>query len=205
MESFCGGHPRRPRVAAMTVEERIRRLEQQKGMVLATVQGWPAELLAARPADGGWTGLEVLDHLVRTESGICGVVARGLATPQRISLRDRVGFLFVERVFLSRRRVKVPASVEEFILPGEGLELEEIAARWERARIALARVACEAEGCRGGVFRHPVSGWMNFEQVLRLFSAHLVHHEYQLERIEKLAQIEGRGAPVRHQIRSMER
>lgn len=169
----------------MNCDERIRRLEEQKGAVLETVRSWPTELQVWRPADGGWNALEVLDHLVRTESGICGVVARGLAAPQRMSARDRVGFLFVEQVFLSRRRVKVPASVEEFILPGEGLELGDIAERWARARLDLQHVAHEAEGCRGGVFRHPVSGWMNFEQVLRFFSAHIVHHEYQLERIRE--------------------
>ena len=169
----------------MNCDERIRRLEEQKGAVLETVRSWPTELQVWRPADGGWNALEVLDHLVRTESGICGVVARGLGTPQRMSVRDGVGFLFVERVFLSRRRVKVPAAAEEFILPGEGLALEEIAARWDQARLDLRRVAREAEGCRGGVFRHPVSGWMNFEQVLRFFSAHIVHHEFQLVRIRE--------------------
>jgi hypothetical protein len=168
---------------AMNCSERIQRLEQQKSVILAEVGGWPEELRLWRPADGGWSALQVLDHLVRTEVGICGAVAGRLAKPKRIRVRDRVGFLFVERVFRSRRRVKVPASVAKVITPGESLELGEIAERWERCRVGLAQLVREAEGCRGGVFKHPVGGWMTFEQVLRFFSVHMVHHEYQLERI----------------------
>jgi hypothetical protein len=161
------------------------RIEQQKNAVLATVEAWPAELQALRRADGGWSALEVLDHLVRVETEIAAEVAKGLAEPRRLGVRDLLGFVFVQRVFLSRRRVKVPGAVKELVSRRRGLELGEIAGRWERARADLARLGREVEeaGCREGVFRHPVSGWMNFERVLRFFSAHLVHHGYQLERI----------------------
>jgi hypothetical protein len=167
----------------MTIAESIQRLEQQKSAILAEVGGWPAELQMWRPPDGGWSGLQVLDHIVRMEAGICGAVAKRLGRPARIRLRDRAGVAFVDLVFQSKRRVKVPASVAKVITPGESLELGEIAERWERCRVELAQLVCEAEGCRGGVFKHPVGGWMSFGQVLRLFSVHMVHHEFQLERI----------------------
>ena len=167
----------------MRTEERMQRLEAQKDAILAEVGGWPAELQRWRPADGGWSALQVLDHLVRTEAGISAVARVRLAMPQRITVRDRVGFVFVEHVFRSRRRVRVPGSVANVIAPGEGLELAEIATRWKETRENLVDLVCEAEGCRGGLFRHPVGGWMNFDQVLRFFSVHILHHEYQLERI----------------------
>ena len=171
----------------MSTDEWMRRLERQKSEMLAELSGWPADLREWRPADGGWSALEVLDHLVRTEVGICGVVTRVLAKPRRIGVRDRVGFLFVERVFRSRRRVKVPRSVAQVINPGEGLEFGDISARWDRGRVELRRLVdcAEAANCGGGVFRHPVSGWMSFEQVLRFFSVHMVHHGFQLERIRE--------------------
>ena len=168
----------------------MRRLEAQKDAILAEVSGWPAELQTWRPAEG-WTALQVLDHLVRTEAGISAVARVRLAMPQRITVRDRVGFVFVERVFRSRRRVKVPDSVANVITPGEGLELGEIATRWKEARENLADLVCEADGCRGGLFRHPIGGWMSFEQVLRFFSVHILHHEYQLERIRSRYQVHG--------------
>jgi len=153
--------------------------------MLARVSAWPAELQTRNPVEGEWSALQVLDHLVRTERGMCAMSAKGLAAPQKIGVKDRVGFEIVERVFRSRRRVKVPEPVQHLILPGEGLELERIEAEWCEVREKLAKLMCKAEGCRDGVFRHPVGGWMSFEQVLRFFSVHIMHHEYQLERIEK--------------------
>jgi hypothetical protein len=35
-----------------------------------------------------------------------------------------------------------------------------------------------------GVFRHPVSGWMTMPQALAFLSAHIRHHEYQLDRLK---------------------
>lgn len=166
----------------MTAEELLLRLEEQKIAMLAEVSAWPAELLGKPPGDGRWSALQVVDHIVRVEMGITAEVVRGLGDPQRIGIRDRAGFLFVEQVLRSRRRVKVPACVPT-VLPGKGLELREITARWHRARVELERLAGEADGCRGGVFRHPVSGWMSFEQVLRFCSVHMAHHGFQLERI----------------------
>jgi hypothetical protein len=166
----------------MTAEERLRGLEEQKMAMLRGVSAWPVELLGTPPGNGRWSALQVLDHVVRVEMGISAEVVRGLGDPQRIGIRDRAGFIFVEQVLRSRRKVKVPAAVPK-VLPGEGLELQEITVRWDRTRVELARLACVADGCHGGVFKHPVSGWMSFEQVLRFCSVHMAHHEFQLERI----------------------
>lgn len=176
---------RREHLLRMTFGDRIRRLEDQKAAMVAEVSAWPEEVRSWRPADGGWTALQVLDHLVRTETGICGVATKRFEQPVRIGLRDRVGFKFVHAVFRTRRRVKVPESVGRFINPGQELELAEIVSRWDVGREELARLAAHVEqaACRGGLFKHPVSGWISFEQMLRFFSVHLLHHEFQLERI----------------------
>ncbi len=164
----------------------MKRLEEGKAAMMTSLAKWPEELLEVRPKEDSWCALEVLDHVVRVESGITGAVAKGMTEPHPIGVRDRLGFLMVERIFLSRYRVKVPNAVE-VVRPGPSLEMDEIVARWELARGSLAQVAEEAArvGVRGGVFRHPVSGWMSFDQVLRFFSVHMVHHEYQLERIRE--------------------
>jgi len=169
----------------MTIDDWMSGLREQKSALEVEVRGWPEELRAKRPPDGGWCALQVLDHLVRTESGICSAIPAALHKPARIGLRDRVGFAFVERVFQTRRRVRVPRSVVGIIWPGDRLELGEIERRWDAARLELAKAAAAGQRCRGGVFRHPVSGWMTLEQVLRFFSVHMVHHEFQLQRIRK--------------------
>ena len=164
-------------------------LDAQKGSMLTYVGEWPAEWLGVRPAADSWSALEVLDHVVRVEAGITRAAMAGMKEPHPLGVRDRLGFLMVERIFLSRYRVKVPGVVAQ-VLPGRNLELGEIGVRWESARREFLRLTeeCAATGVRGGLFRHPVSGWMSFEQVLRFFSVHLVHHQYQLQRIRKSAE-----------------
>jgi hypothetical protein len=34
-----------------------------------------------------------------------------------------------------------------------------------------------------GLFEHPYAGWMTVEEVLKHFSDHLYHHQFQLERL----------------------
>ena len=154
--------------------------------MLGEIGDWPPELLGLRPALDSWSALAVLDHVVRTETEIARSVMKSLDSPITVPLRDRLGGLMIEGIFLSPLRVKVPGTVT-VVLPGPDLELDEIVARWVMARQTIPRLTeeCTIRGVRGGVFRHPVSGWMNWEQVLRFFCAHLVHHQYQLKRIRK--------------------
>lgn len=160
------------------------RLGEQKTAMLARLEAWPAQLRGVKPAAGEWSALEVLDHLVRTESGITRYATDGLRCPKKVGARDRLGFLLAERVFLSRRKVKVPAGAP--VLPGEALDFSEIRVRWDKAREQLARTVEEArEGYdpKLSVFQHPASGWMTLDQVLRFFSVHIAHHEFQIQRI----------------------
>ena len=164
-------------------------LERQRGALLADVGGWPAAAVAYRPTADAWTAAEVLDHLVRVERGILAAAAQGLASPQRRGVRDRLGCAFIDRLFRSDRRVRVPASVAAQVAPRPGPDLAAVRADWDAARGDLARFLAAlrpGEG-RGGVFRHPVAGWMGVPEVLRFFWVHAHHHGFQLARLRAAA------------------
>lgn len=159
-------------------------LEKQKTEMLATVEGWSATRLAFRPTPGAWSATEMLDHMVKVENGILAGVRQRLKTPHRIGIRDRAGVLLLNRVFRSDRRVKVPASAKE-VMPGDTPDLNSVLQRWSDGRIELADFLAHtpSEQFRGGVFRHPVAGWMSLQQVLDFFSVHIIHHSFQLARL----------------------
>ena len=159
-------------------------LEQQKVETLARVEGWSASRLAYRPATGAWSATEVLDHLVRVERGILTAAQHGLRTPHPLGPRDRLGFWFVDRLFRSDRRVRVPASASA-VLPDASADVDEVRHRWDATRQDLDRFLAplSCADLTGGVFRHPVSGWMSVPQILRFFSVHLGHHGVQLARL----------------------
>ena len=74
-------------------------LESQKRLLLSRVDGWTATRLSYRPSPGAWSVLQVLDHLVRTEEEILALAKQGVSAPHRIGLRDRLGSLFITKLF----------------------------------------------------------------------------------------------------------
>jgi len=159
-------------------------IERQKAELLASIEHWPVNRLVFRPSHEAWCAIEVLDHLVKVESEVIKAARRGLLNPHSIGVRDRLGFLFLDRVFRSRTRVKVPRSATR-VLPDLTCTLDTLRERWLGTRTDLARLLAQVEPAELelGVFRHPVSGWMSVPQILRFFSAHIQHHGYQLARI----------------------
>ncbi len=162
----------------------ISELEQQKTQMLDTLRDWSPARLAYRPAANAWSAVEMLDHIVKVENAITDAARRGLQNPHRIGPRDRLGFLFLDRVFRSNRRVKVPASAS-LVLPDKDLDLQSVTHRWDASRKELAEFVSGVlpEQMQAGVFRHPVSGWMTVPQILQFFSVHIQHHRFQVDRL----------------------
>lgn len=165
-------------------------LETKKSELLDLLGRWPEEYLLFRPADGGWSAVQVVDHLVRTEVEIVAAARRGLAQPHRIGARDRAGTWFLQRVFESDRKVKAPGKVTA-IMPADAPSLSECAQRWEQARRELAALeACvNTAVARQGIFRHPVGGWMTLDGVRDFFAVHIHHHGFQLAALERTAKV----------------
>jgi hypothetical protein len=97
-------------------------LENQKAEILASLAAWPASQLTYRPTPTAWSAAEVLDHVVRVEREILAAALRGVVTPRRRGVRDRVGFVLLDWLFRSKRRVRVPTSVPE-VLPSPNADL----------------------------------------------------------------------------------
>ena len=76
-------------------------IERQKAETLDLIESWPPARLAYRPAAGAWSANEVLDHLVKVEGEILAAARERLQNPHRLGVRDRLGFLFIDRVFRS--------------------------------------------------------------------------------------------------------
>src|SRR6187549_2684470 len=104
-------------------------IERQKAETLALIESWPPARLVYRPAAGAWPANEVLDHLVKVEREILAAARERLQNPHRLGVRDRLGFLLIDRVFRSPRRVKVPASATQ-VLPDPNATLVAIRERW---------------------------------------------------------------------------
>lgn len=164
-------------------------LETQKQELLTHIKGWSPARLSYRPSPAAWSSVEVLDHLVKTEESILAFAKRGLAKPHRIGIRDRLGSLFIQKIFQTDRKVKVPAAAAQ-VLPDRRLDLDSILQRWQSTRndFAAFQRQLSPEQARLGIFRHPVCGWMGIPQIVAFFSVHMVHHGFQLSRLRSQTQ-----------------
>lgn len=176
---------------ALVFGDILTKLEEQKRDLLSHIERWPPEKLSYRPTPADWSVLEMLDHIVKTEIEILSVARGGLAKPHRIGLGDKLRTAFLQRIFASDRKVKVPVNARE-VLPGSDLQLQEIRDRWNDSRAELNRFVNlhNPELLSKGIFKHPVGGWMGTEQILEFFSIHLIHHRYQLDRISRSASLD---------------
>jgi hypothetical protein len=160
------------------------KLETQRTETLAELCDWSPRRLSFRPTPGSWSATEVLDHILRAETGTIDNVRVGLRNPHTLGTGDGARIATLDRALRSDQSFKVPPEAE-MILPDAHTTLQEVAHRWVQVRVELARLlqTLAPEDARCGVFYHPFAGWMTFAEVLNHFSAHLYHHGFQLARL----------------------
>jgi hypothetical protein len=161
-------------------------LERQRSETLARLAEWAPDRVTFRPSPDNWSAIEVLDHIVRAESGTITDVKNGLRHPHVLGPEERPGIALLDRALRSNKKFRIPAGAGT-VFPDPQTTLPEVLGRWENARQALGCILEELtpEGARTGVFNHPFAGWMTFAEVLDHFDAHLYHHIYQLARLEE--------------------
>jgi DinB superfamily len=161
-------------------------LESQRSEILARLAEWPTQKLTFRPSPDAWCAVEVLDHIVRAESGTITDIKNGLKQPHPLGGGERPGVALLDRALRSDKRFRVPAGADS-IFPDAQATFPDVLSRWERSRQELRHLVEELtpEGARSAVFQHPFAGWMNLAEVLDHFHAHLYHHTLQLARIEE--------------------
>lgn len=159
------------------------RLDSTRNALLAQVELLSAEQLRARPAAGGWSVLEVVEHLVIAERE----VLEGLPDPDTLvarprGLKARVLFGMVVLVIGLGIPVKVPS---RRMIPKGDRDLEELRRMWDENSAWLRSYVAglDAAGLERAVFRHPVSGPITTPQAVKLDQAHIERHRGQINRI----------------------
>ena len=163
-------------------------LELQKRALLDRIAAWPTEQRQFRPAPGRWSALDIVDHLVRMEETALVGVQTNLPHGHPVRIIDRLSGMLVNGLMRSPIRIRVPAGVPA-VLPDGAADLDALGNRWAEIRKEMASLLCllAQEQLHTGLVRHPVAGWMSILQGMRFLSAHLIHHEYQLDRLERTA------------------
>jgi hypothetical protein len=167
------------------LQRRLERLEATRAGVVSRVEPFDRERLNRPRADGGWSALQVLHHVILVESGTLRYISKkmqaGTSLP-RAGLVSRLRRLTLQVALASPFRFRAPGVVAE--VPAE-IDPADLLARWDEARGGWRKLVEEfpEEILDRLVFRHGWVGLMGLRDTLDFLQGHLDHHVRQVERL----------------------
>jgi hypothetical protein len=154
--------------------------------LLELVDGLTAEQWAFRPAEGRWSIGECLEHVMRVENRVFGLIAKkldeGPAEPEKKE-QARAKDPTLEPVLLDRSdRRQAPEPVRP---SGEWADSAELVAEFQKTRQRTREFASATEGDLRSYFHpHLALGELDCYQWLLLIGLHTSRHALQIEEIK---------------------
>ena len=171
-----------------SLHARLDRIEAKRSALLERLAGTKSTRLSTPARPGGWSILEIVEHLVRAEDAVLGELDDAGAVADRPAHRRTLRQRLLHLVVLLVLRFRIPVSApSRAMLPRGGASLESLRRRWEANHRQLREVVDRlgASGAGRAIFHHPVSGPITTRQALRLLEIHLDRHLGQIRAIEK--------------------
>jgi hypothetical protein len=162
--------------------------------MLAQVGSWSPARQAFRESPASWSAIGVLDHLVKVDRGVLANIRHHLPNGRSVKLKHEIYRVLVFGTLVLPTRVGQPAGAGP-IEPDADADLGMVTDQWKEVRAEMSQLleSLRPEQFRCGLFRHPISGYMNISRTMQFLFAHMFHHRYQLSRIRRasrsLAQI----------------
>lgn len=153
---------------------------------------WEEERLNRKPADGGWSAIQVVQHLILVETKSLGYVRKKLSFNPELKRAGlgawwRMLALRFSVSFVSPFKFKAPQAVGNDFIP-ETATLESSRQAWANIRAEWSDFFAQMppELTDKAVYRHPVAGRLNWLQMLDFLQAHFERHRRQALRAGKV-------------------
>ncbi|SHI84387.1 DinB superfamily protein [Hymenobacter daecheongensis DSM 21074] len=169
---------------------RFEQLEQATTRLLAMAQALGPNTHQV-PAPGQWSAAQVVQHLLVAETGIGQYIEKKVQQEEGLGKTGLLTFLKSRLLRLALRlpflRFKAPKYLAA-LTPETAPPLAELQTEWARTRRQLERTLNEfpSKLLDRMIFKHPRSGMLNIYQTLDFMVDHVLHHQKQLERIQKV-------------------
>lgn len=167
-----------PRMTAV-----LERAESARHALLDFVGNIPVSLMLRRPANGGWSPAQILEHLRLSEAGITRLLAHRLmrAREQGLGPVMQLASDPADRVVFPPGTVEAP----EAIRPAANVHLETVIDGLRAARAGLRALADDVDrhDATKVTARHIVLGELHFYQWIDFVGAHEDRHRAQIAAI----------------------
>ncbi|MCC6282157.1 MAG: DinB family protein [Saprospiraceae bacterium] len=165
---------------------RNKRYTHQVQTLLQDLGAYTDDKLNQKPADGGWSAIQIMHHLILSEEYSMNYIRKKMGfgsdfAPNNWSARFRSFLLWAS--LTSPIKFKSPPAIGRENLP-EFATLAETQLRWEQARKAWEDFfeQMPAELSEKLVYKHPRAGKITFMQMLWFFETHFQRHRKQIYR-----------------------
>ncbi len=163
------------------------KLEERKERLWEQLQKLDESKLSLQPDDKSWSIIQVIDHLVFSESASLSYSKKKLLAGDDLK---RPTFFHTQRmsfynvILLSHYKIKAPSVVSN---PVNEKSLSVVMAQFEDSRVELRQFLerFPKKYLSKAVYKHPLAGRIAILQMLKFFEAHFIHHTYQIDRTLK--------------------
>lgn len=164
----------------------MNKLEADLEALLTELESYPPSVLTARPAPEAWSVLEIMQHLMVSETRSLEYIEKKSGYPEALknaglmtSLRAAVLKMFLWMPF----KYKAPGIVNEDHFR-ENVSLKELSGEWRAIRGELTHFLenMNANWYEKELYRHAVAGRMTIRGMLTFFSEHFTRHRKQIKR-----------------------
>ena len=165
------------------------RIDQELEALFRQLAAYDEAALNQRPADGGWSVMQVLHHLILAESASLAYVRKKLSFKPALKpagFRAAWRVMVVKAYFKMPVRFKAPKGVDDAALP-ERSEYTQTERQWRNSREELKKYLLHLPDTYFGreVYKHPFAGRMSLRGMLEFFGMHVRRHRQQINRVLK--------------------
>ena len=170
-----------------SLDRRLKKMDQRLESLLDQLSSYDHTQLNRQPADGGWSALQVMNHLILAEEGSLKYVKKKLSFDPKL---EKAGFFSAWRIFLLDFffklpfKYKAPPGVGNDALPAES-DFKEVSERWRSGRKALREYldSLSPDLLKMSIYKHPFAGRMSLEGMVQFFDGHFERHRKQIVRV----------------------
>jgi hypothetical protein len=167
------------------VTTKFEKIEKDRLTLIQELSKYSKEQLNKKPADGGWSPMQVLHHIIQAEHGSLLYIQKKLSFNPKLEKSGIINdfrFLIFKITFSLPFKVKAPAAIADN-LP-DYADLESTSKMWAESRqnlkIWLANVDDSIWNLQ--IFKHPFIGRISLFHTLGFFEEHAKRHTKQIRR-----------------------
>jgi len=167
----------------------LKSLDQKLVTLLHDLKNYSDTKLNERPNENAWSVLQIMQHLMKAESGAVAYVQKKLSfnpTLEKAGVMSSLRGTMLNIILSSPIKVKAPAQVS-----GENLLTDltfwDVAKQWKLQRKELETYlkSLPADLYSKDVYKHPMTGKMTLASMLSFFNTHVDRHTRQIRKTLK--------------------